>query len=398
MNATLASLDSDGDGFSNGAEVTARTYPGDPLSFPVASDTTAPSVTGFTVPASSSSLTVSGISITATDAVGVTGYIITESSIAPAASAAGWVSVVSTTSFSTTTASYTAASAGAKTLYVYTKDAAGNVSTSRSAPVTITLPDTIAPTVTSFVIPATSNSLTVPITAFSATDNVGVTGFILTESATKPTASAAGWTVTPPTSYTFATAGTKTLYAWAKDAASNVSNSQNTTVTITLAETPLGMSIWIGKWFKISEKHIGYKMQDSSWARYYVTFVAYIKIYDWDPDKNILKADRYEYDAESGQWFTEPFTLNYLSGSVLDFLCSAHTIDEQTNSTYGFTARISGLQRQGILEARFKTLGGYYVSVINGEPDNEYSSGNLIIQGKLISESDIPVPADILLN
>jgi hypothetical protein len=70
-----------------------------------------------------------------------------------------------------------------------------NVSNSRSASVTITLPpaaDTTPPTVTSFSLPATSNSLTVAITTFTATDNVGVTGYLLTESATKPDTSAAG--------------------------------------------------------------------------------------------------------------------------------------------------------------------------------------------------------------
>lgn len=139
-------------------------------------------------------------------------------------------------------------------------------------------------------------------------------------------------------------------------------------------------------------------MQNSIWAKHHETFPAYIKIYEWDPEKNILKADRYEYDAESEEWFTEPLNLNYLSGGVLDFLCSAHTIDEQTHSTYGFTARISGSERRGFLEGKFKTLGGYYVSVKNGEPINEYWAGNLIIQGNLISESEVPVPVNILVN
>ena len=59
--------------------------------------------------------------------------------------------------------------------------------------------DTSAPTVTAFTIPATSSSLTIPITSFTATDNVGVTGYIVTESATAPAASASGWSATAPT-------------------------------------------------------------------------------------------------------------------------------------------------------------------------------------------------------
>jgi hypothetical protein len=134
------SADSDGDGPNNLAEITAKFFPGNPTDEPPAGDTTAPNLTAFTVPATSSSLTVSGISISATDTVGVTGYIITESATTPAPAAAGWVSVTPTTSFSTSAASYTAASAGVKTLFAWAKDAAGNVSalfTSRSVIITL---------------------------------------------------------------------------------------------------------------------------------------------------------------------------------------------------------------------------------------------------------------------
>jgi hypothetical protein len=93
--------------------------------------------------------------------------------------------------------------------------------------------DTVPPTVTTFTMPSTSTTLTVPITAFTATDNVGVTGYIVTESATAPLASATGWTATSPTSYIFTTSGTKTLYAWAKDAAGNVSTSLSGMVNVT---------------------------------------------------------------------------------------------------------------------------------------------------------------------
>ncbi|MCX5880601.1 MAG: hydrogenase small subunit, partial [Deltaproteobacteria bacterium] len=95
--------------------------------------------------------------------------------------------------------------------------------------------DTIAPSITVFAIPSTANSLSIAITSLTATDNVGVTGYLLTESATKPSATAAGWTSTKPANYTFASAGARTLYAWAKDAAGNVSTSRSATVTITVS-------------------------------------------------------------------------------------------------------------------------------------------------------------------
>ncbi len=101
-----------------------------------------------------------------------------------------------------------------------------------------TTADTTAPTITSFTIPDSSTSLTVPINSFTATDNVGVTGYMVTTSSTAPSASSASWLTSAPTSYTFAastTSGTKTLYAWAKDAAGNVSTSVSASVTLSLS-------------------------------------------------------------------------------------------------------------------------------------------------------------------
>src|SRR6185295_15822140 len=61
------------------------------------------------------------------------------------------------------------------------------------------------------------------ITTFTATDAVGVSGYLVTESSTPPSAGASGWTASAPTTYAVATAGSYTLYPWAKDAADHVS-------------------------------------------------------------------------------------------------------------------------------------------------------------------------------
>ncbi|WP_419470356.1 LamG-like jellyroll fold domain-containing protein [Candidatus Kuenenia sp.] len=72
------------------------------------------------------------LKLSATDNVGVTGYYLSTSSTTPAASATGWVSVTSTTSY-TEDVSYTLSSGdGTKTVYVWYKDAAGNVSNTAS--------------------------------------------------------------------------------------------------------------------------------------------------------------------------------------------------------------------------------------------------------------------------
>jgi hypothetical protein len=83
--------------------------------------------------------------------------------------------------------------------------------------------DFTAPTVNTFTVTTPSNSLIISITAFSATDNIAVTGYLITGSATVPAAGAIGWTATPPTTYTVVSDGSYTLYPWAKDATGNVS-------------------------------------------------------------------------------------------------------------------------------------------------------------------------------
>lgn len=103
---------------------------------------------------------------------------------------------------------------------------------SNVATVTITILDATPPAVTAFTVPATATTLNVPITSFIATDNVEVTGYLVTESAAAPSSTAGGWSATAPISYTFTSPGNKTLYAWAKDAAGNVSLSRTASVTI----------------------------------------------------------------------------------------------------------------------------------------------------------------------
>src|SRR5207247_9167603 len=71
-----------------------------------------------------------------------------------------------------------------------------------------------------------------------ASDLVGVTGYYVASSATPPLATAAGWVAVPATlSYTGSVGttlsggdGTKTVYAWYKDAAGNVSGTALDTI------------------------------------------------------------------------------------------------------------------------------------------------------------------------
>src|SRR4029453_7172341 len=83
--------------------------------------------------------------------------------------------------------------------------------------------DATGPTVAWFTATSPSGALNIPITAFTASDAIGVSGYLITESATPPSAGAAGWSGSAPTTYAVAGDGAYTLYPWARDAAGNVS-------------------------------------------------------------------------------------------------------------------------------------------------------------------------------
>ena len=83
--------------------------------------------------------------------------------------------------------------------------------------------DQTAPSVTSFTAISSTSNLAIPITAFTASDNLVVTGYLITTSATPPDATAATWSSTVPGTYTVAGTGHYMLYPWAKDPDGNVS-------------------------------------------------------------------------------------------------------------------------------------------------------------------------------
>jgi hypothetical protein len=87
--------------------------------------------------------------------------------------------------------------------------------------------DITPPRITSFDIPTLTFVLTIPVYSFTATDDIGITGYLLTESPLIPNLNDAEWTVDPPEEYTFNGEGIFTIYAWVKDSAENISNPLN---------------------------------------------------------------------------------------------------------------------------------------------------------------------------
>jgi N-acetylneuraminic acid mutarotase len=187
-------------------------------------DTEKPTVTDFQV-APLSGLTVEVPIFAGDDTLsGVVAYMITQSSKAPSATSKAWI-----TEFIPT--SYTFSSGGSKTLYAWVKDQAGNVSAVSPTSTAHTLIDNKKPVVTAFQVSTRDNNLAVHVNNFTATDNLAVSSYLITESATVP-ADTEPWSPTPQTDYTFIDADNKTLYAWAKDIVGNISKPRIVKVTV----------------------------------------------------------------------------------------------------------------------------------------------------------------------
>jgi hypothetical protein len=340
------------------------------------------------------------------------------------------------------------ATTGPQTLYAWVKDRAGNVSAVVSVPVNL---DVTKPTVTAFTGQATSpasGTVNISVTATDPTVNgvaSGVSAYMITKSnLTPPSRTSTKWMSgsMPPTGASFPTAirPGATLYAWVKDVNRNISkpkaakvtapvaavaaqqpqstqlkvaNSvtaavtqqaqslvapvvqpQQNTQTTAVPNASVDMTVWVGKWFKITEKISNSQGTNS--------ITGYMKIWGWDPSTNELQVDRYDEDPQQpGQWFSETLSLDYVSGSVLDFICNYQGSYQNATATetLSFVAQFIGTISSGVLTGgQLKTLSGYYVETEHSSAAAQHYSAGLTITGKLVPESGVPVPSGTLLH
>ena len=223
----------------------------------VITDTEAPISSAITInnDNSSTSNTVVTLAISASDYYGISAYYVSEISTAPSSSNSGWTSVTSSTNFSTSI-SFTltgASSAGSysRTVYVWFKDDAGNISSTASDAITFIVNDTTNPSNPTIIVNNgdSSTNSTVVTLALSAIDNVGITAYYASETSTTPASNASGWdSVTSNASYSdnvsfsLASAGSagtfsRTVYIWFKDAAGNVSGNSSDAINLVVTDT-----------------------------------------------------------------------------------------------------------------------------------------------------------------
>ena len=94
--------------------------------------------------------------------------------------------------------------------------------------------DSEIPVLTDFTL-TSSDQTTNPEISFTLTgsDNIGITSWMINESSTKPDAGDPDWISVKPGTYTLSSvSGLRTVYAWAKDLAGNVSDSLSFTLNL----------------------------------------------------------------------------------------------------------------------------------------------------------------------
>lgn len=188
-------------------------------------DTEAPTMSAFTTPASSPGADITfTIAPLATDNIEVTGYAVTvNTAVVPELG----------TFTSPSPTGITVSGAGSFTLRAYARDYAGNISSALSG--TTIVNDVTLPVITAFVLPAESGG-TITITTLTATDNVAVTGYAITEDTTDvPLLSAFG---ALPSTITAGSLGAHTYRAYARDATGNISAAASQTCTVVTSQGP----------------------------------------------------------------------------------------------------------------------------------------------------------------
>jgi subtilisin family serine protease len=166
------------------------------------------------------------LNLSATDVIGVTGYYVSEAATTP--SSGSFTAITATKNYSANVVFNLSSGDGLKTVYAWFKDSRGNISVSASATITLDKTPPADPAISINHGEPSTNSTSVTLT-LSATDVIGVTGYYVSESSAPP--SAGSFTaITSTTSYSANVSfnlssgyGTKTVYAWYRDAIGNIS-------------------------------------------------------------------------------------------------------------------------------------------------------------------------------
>ena len=187
----------------------------------------------------STNLTSVQVSLKAQDAVSVDRYFLSDNASTPTVNSSGWISIGSGGEWSHDTTYSLSTIEGSQNLYVWYLDRTNNISDQGSDSI---IYDITAPSSASVRLASGSGSTKNPANlTLNALDSVGVISYYLSENSSTPTLETTGWsevnavtTFTETTSFTLSSGkGTKTVYAWFRDFAGNISIPANTSFDLT---------------------------------------------------------------------------------------------------------------------------------------------------------------------
>jgi hypothetical protein len=144
------------------------------------------------------------------------------------------------------------------------------------------------------------------------------------------------------------------------------------------------LTIWEGKWFKITQKNTGVSFYESEMRSHTSTTIAYLKITEWDSINKQLKG--VNYDVVEGGYEESEMSLDIIAGTNLDFLCWVY-FDRGEDGFGGAIFRIQGkMVKEELKSGTLKLIGGFDWE----REGEEYKASGISLTGKLIPESKVP--------
>lgn len=150
------------------------------------------------------------------------------------------------------------------------------------------------------------------------------------------------------------------------------------------------MSQWEGKWFSYTATVKGIQIQlDGSGVRKGGSKeIGYFKIWDWD-GVNFQIDTYYLYN---GEWQSDARTIQFIAGNNLTFL---FVIQNGTDEFYEIAALMQGKEKNGLLSsATITTYAGIMLDTDN--EDNDVGAGNISFTAKMVAESKVKVPSNVV--
>jgi hypothetical protein len=148
------------------------------------------------------------------------------------------------------------------------------------------------------------------------------------------------------------------------------------------------LSVWNGKWFKLTEKISALEANESgSISPLNYSQTIYIHIYEVDESNKVLRCESYDY--RGGQLeSTGHIDIRVFAGSSFDFLWWTQVGPEvQEAVSGGLAGRIQGKMKDGALVgATLKTVGGSAAAIT----DSGSIVGGINWSGSLVPESKVP--------